>query len=97
MTTTMSNRSARFPIDESRARFRDLIAIEWIKLWSRPCALLPGPSPPSRSPSSSSTRTTSFAGMSVVLVIGAIGTLTVTGGYSTGKIRTTFTAVPARR
>jgi ABC-2 type transport system permease protein len=40
----------------------------------------------------------SFVGFSVAqLVFAAIGLLTVTGEYSSGLIRTTFTAVPARR
>jgi ABC-2 type transport system permease protein len=40
----------------------------------------------------------SFTGFAVAqLLFAAIGVLTVTGEYSSGLIRTTFTAVPARR
>ncbi len=40
---------------------------------------------------------TTNAGIALMIAAGAIGTLAVTGEYSTGLIRTTFTAVPARR
>ncbi|MER7110925.1 ABC transporter permease subunit [Streptomyces sp. NPDC000229] len=39
---------------------------------------------------------TSNAAMVMMLALGAIGALTITGEYSTGTIRTTFAAVPAR-
>ncbi|MFF3686085.1 hypothetical protein [Streptomyces sp. NPDC002187] len=35
--------------------------------------------------------------MVLILATGSIGALTVVGEYSTGQIRTTFAAVPARR
>ncbi|MCW2931911.1 MAG: transporter permease [Actinomycetia bacterium] len=37
------------------------------------------------------------AGVAMMILASAIGALTITGEYSTGLIRTTFTAVPARR
>jgi hypothetical protein len=40
---------------------------------------------------------TTNAGIATMIAAGAIGTLAVTGEYGTGLIRTTFTAVPARR
>jgi hypothetical protein len=40
---------------------------------------------------------TTNAGIVMMIAAAAIGTLAVTGEYSTGLIRTTFTAVPARR
>jgi hypothetical protein len=39
---------------------------------------------------------TTNAGILMMIAAAAIGTLTITGEYSTGLIRTTFTAVPAR-
>jgi hypothetical protein len=40
---------------------------------------------------------TTNAGIAMMIAAGAIGSLAITGEYSTGLIRTTFTAVPARR
>ncbi|THA63260.1 ABC transporter permease [Streptomyces sp. A0642] len=40
---------------------------------------------------------TGNAAMVLVLAVAAIGAVSITGEYSTGLIRTTFTAVPARR
>ncbi|MFJ9523318.1 ABC transporter permease subunit [Kitasatospora sp. NPDC101801] len=40
---------------------------------------------------------TGNASMALVLVLGAIGAVAVTGEYGSGSIRTTFAAVPARR
>jgi ABC-2 type transport system permease protein len=40
---------------------------------------------------------TSNAAIAMIVAAGAIGTLAVTGEYGTGLIRTTFSAVPARR
>jgi ABC-2 type transport system permease protein len=40
---------------------------------------------------------TTNAGIALMIAAGAIGALAITGEYSTGLIRTTFTAVPARR
>ncbi|MCT9093812.1 ABC transporter permease [Streptomyces sp. ASQP_92] len=124
MTTTMPNRSVSVATDEPPARFRDLIATEWIKLWSLrstawafaaiTLAIIifnanAAYADYSNWPQySAETRAgfipswalrdafTNFAGMSVVLAISAIGTLTITAEYSTGMIRTTFTTVPAR-
>jgi hypothetical protein len=40
---------------------------------------------------------TTNAGIAMMVAASAIGTLAITGEYGTGLIRTTFTAVPARR
>nr|BFD94151.1 hypothetical protein KitaXyl93_55110 [Kitasatospora sp. Xyl93] len=109
---------------EPRARFGDLFAAEWIKLWSlrsTPWAFL-------ATAALVLTSTVSIAlgdvdeyaragepqrelfrtlgplaeafpyGAATMLIIGAgaIGAITVLGEYTSGMIRTTFTAVPAR-
>lgn len=40
---------------------------------------------------------TKTTGLCLMLAVGAIGAMTIVGEYSTGLIRTTFAAVPARR
>ncbi|MEE4491206.1 ABC transporter permease [Streptomyces sp. BE230] len=128
MTTeqAMTAPPARAIDDEPRARFRDLIAAEWLKTWSlrstswmyaitalavigfnagtaydhykywyqyddrgRESFIANG-----------SPLMDAFTGngaMVLVLAVAAIGAVSVTGEYGSGLIRTTFTAVPARR
>ena len=110
---------------EPRARFRDLIAAEWLKFWtlrSTPwflaasalavLALNAGSAYESYDYWQQNNDTpASFiaqgiplqeafntnAGVAMMILASAIGALAITGEYSTGLIRTTFTAVPARR
>jgi ABC-2 type transport system permease protein len=110
---------------EPRARFRDLIAAEWLKFWtlrSTPWFLaasavavlaLNGGSayesyaywnPNHDTPASFIAQGIPLqdafntnAGVALMILASAIGALAITGEYSTGLIRTTFTAVPARR
>jgi hypothetical protein len=110
---------------EPRARFRDLIAAEWLKfrtLRSTPwilaasalivLALNAGTAYESYhywhqddvTPAGFIARGIPLqeafntnAGVAMMILASAIGALTITGEYSTGLIRTTFTAVPARR
>ncbi|MER5887990.1 ABC transporter permease [Streptomyces sp. NPDC001941] len=110
---------------EPRARFVDLVAAEWIKLWSlrsTPWAFLGSAlaiigfnvftayNDYSNWPSWSAQQKAEFmpnwamldsftdaAVLCLMLTASAIGALTVVGEYGTGLIRTTFTAVPARR
>ncbi|MFG2497206.1 ABC transporter permease [Streptomyces sp. NPDC048441] len=113
-------------VTEPRARFRDLIAAEWIKLWSlRSTAWVFVLSTLSVlafnggtaydtyrywSERNGSDRAdfirdgiplqeafTSNGALVYMLTVGALGALPVVGEYSTGLIRTTFTAVPDRR
>ncbi|MFB7370645.1 ABC transporter permease [Streptomyces sp. NPDC056222] len=108
------------------ARFRDLLAAEWIKLWSlrsTPWSLLGAelvviafnvgyawdhyrywPTFDREHQAQFVEQKmalwdafTTNAGMVLMLCFSAIGALTVVGEYSTGMIRTTFAAVPARR
>jgi len=110
---------------EPRARFRDLIAAEWLKFWtlrSTPwflaasalavLALNAGSAyesydywhqnndTPARFIAQGIPLQEAFntnAGVAMMILASAIGALAITGEYSTGLIRTTFTAVPARR
>ncbi|MCX4821166.1 ABC transporter permease [Streptomyces sp. NBC_01142] len=109
----------------ARARFRDLLAAEWIKLWSlrsTPWAFgisalaIIGinvnaaiadynnyPNYPQGTKDlfvpiwAMRDAFTVGAGMVLMLAAGSIGALTLVSEYSTGQIRTTFAAVPARR
>ncbi|MBT2449923.1 ABC transporter permease [Streptomyces sp. ISL-43] len=109
----------------ARARFPDLLAAEWIKLWSlrsTPWAFGVGvlvviginvnaavadydnyPNYPQGTKDlfvpiwAMRDAFTLGAGMVLMLAAGSIGALTVVSEYSTGQIRTTFAAVPARR
>ncbi|MFI6898957.1 ABC transporter permease [Streptomyces sp. NPDC050256] len=128
MTTAqaMTAPPARMTDDEPRARFRDLLAAEWLKTWSlrsttwmyaitalavigfnagtaydhykywyqyddrgRESFIANG--------SPLMDAFTGNAAMVLVLAVAAIGAVSITGEYGTGLIRTTFTAVPARR
>ncbi|GGJ77853.1 ABC transporter permease [Streptomyces camponoticapitis] len=110
---------------EPRARFRDLVAAEWIKMWSLrspPWALAvsallvvaintnaavadhnnwPGYPEGIRElfvPIWAMRDAFTIGGAMVLMLAAAsIGALTLVGEYSTGQIRTTFAAVPARR
>ena len=110
---------------EPRARFRDLLAAEWLKFWSlrsAPWGLLAGAlvvlaanagqawdhwrywrqvgESPARFIADGMPLQDAFttnAGIVMMIAAAAIGALAITGEYSTGLIRTTFTAVPARR
>src|SRR5581483_10718453 len=110
---------------EPRARFRDLLAAEWLKFWSlrsSPWGLLAGAlavlglnggqawdhwrywrqagESPARFIADGLPLQDAFttnAGIVMMIAAAAIGTLAITGEYGTGLIRTTFTAVPARR
>jgi ABC-2 type transport system permease protein len=106
---------------EPRARFRDVLAAEWIKLWSlrsTPWTLLMvtlyvvGVSAYASLadyrnwPSYAPERRALFdplrdafpqpATLFLVLAAGSVGANAIVGEYSTGLIRTTFAAVPAR-
>ncbi|MEU6882114.1 ABC transporter permease [Streptomyces sp. NPDC046712] len=118
--------SAELAVGEPRARFRDLLASEWIKLWSlrsTPWSLLGAelvviafnvgiaydhyrywPTFDREHQAQFIEQKmalwdafTTNAGMILILCFSAIGALAVVGEYSTGMIRTTFAAVPARR
>lgn len=108
-----------------RARFTDLVAAEWIKLWSlRSTAWILGVGAlvviginvnsarsnaalltqiPATSPDGSfqvDPMRTSFvdpAYQILMVVAGSVGAIAVFGEYTSGLIRTTFTAVPDRR
>ncbi|MEU0368986.1 ABC transporter permease [Streptomyces sp. NPDC006283] len=108
-----------------RARFRDLLAAEWIKLWSlRSYAWAFGASALVVIGINISAAVADYknwptynegiralfvpiwamrdaftigASMVLILATGSIGALMMVGEYSTGQIRTTFAAVPARR
>jgi hypothetical protein len=110
---------------EPRARFRDLLAAEWLKFWSlrsTPWSFVIGALvilgldggaayehyhywradgfSPARFIAEGLPLLDAFttnAAIAMIVVAGAIGTLAITGEYGTGLIRTTFTAVPARR
>lgn len=110
---------------ESRARFRDLLAAEWLKFWSlrsTPWSFVVGAlvilgldagaayehyhywhmnrMTPARFIAGGLPLLDAFttnAAIAMMVVAGAIGTLAITGEFGTGLIRTTFTAVPARR
>ncbi|KUL43833.1 ABC transporter permease [Streptomyces sp. NRRL F-4489] len=121
---TAAPTAVRTPAPEPRARFRDLLAAEWIKLWSlRSSSLAFGAGAlivlainlsaavadytnwPTYNHGiralfvpiwSMRDAFTTGAGMVLILATGSIGALTVVSEYSTGQIRTTFAAVPAR-
>ncbi|MFB7527397.1 ABC transporter permease [Streptomyces sp. NPDC056178] len=111
------------PVAEPPARFRDLLASEWIKmrsLRSTPWTIalttvfvigsaaasalaeydnLAGSGPSTRQPPAFLPFTAYPSGgyWTLMLVAGSIGALTVVNEYSSGLIRTTTVAVPARR
>lgn len=111
---------------EPRARFRDLVAAEWIKLRSlRSTWIAYGATALAVIAFNAGTAYDTYnywternaadradfiqdgiplqeaftanAAMVMMLALGAIGALAIIGEYSTGTIRTTFAAVPARR
>ncbi|NBE82855.1 ABC transporter permease [Micromonospora rubida] len=108
---------------DTRARFRDLLAAEWIKLWSLRstygvlaagaliCVGITTNSARSNvaliARSTSPLQRTALDPMSAAfldeafqilgIVACSVGAITVFGEYASGLIRTTFTAVPARR
>ncbi|MEU5956465.1 ABC transporter permease [Streptomyces sp. NPDC047525] len=111
---------------EPRARFRHLVAAEWIKLWSLRSTywvLAVGalavtginvnsalsnlswlsrqdPAVPAGQGPEFDTLSSAFvdpAWQILMVVAGSVGALTVFGEYTSGLIRTTFTAVPDRR
>ncbi|WP_327066522.1 ABC transporter permease [Kitasatospora sp. NBC_01250] len=112
-------------VDDPRARFRDLLASEWTKLWSlrsirwalltTVLAVLAISANAARSDLSNwpdyppSTKADfvplwsmgdAFPNNSsfiLALATGSIGAIAIVGEYSSGMIRTTFAAVPARR
>ncbi|MGN9793459.1 ABC transporter permease [Streptomyces sp. OZ13] len=121
MTTALAH-----PTAEPRARFVDLAAAEWLKLWSlrstgwsllvAALAVLAFNAGkawdnvrywPEGEPGYAERfiadgiplmhAFTTDAGTVMMLAAGAFGALAVTGEYSTGLVRTTFAAVPARR
>lgn len=124
-TTTTRTVLADVPIPEPRARFTDLLAAEWIKLWSLRSTIWAFSVSVLAIVGFSATAAIadyqnwpgydaehqayfrmfgavadSFSTGSATLVMlgaGAIGAITILGEYTTGMIRTTFTAVPARR
>ena len=126
MTATATSAVDLARVTEPRARFRDLVAAEWIKLWSlRSTAWAFVISALAvvgfnvgtaydtyRYWSMQDSRTrgefvrdgiplsiafTGNAAMILMLALSAIGATAIVGEYRTGLIRTTFTAVPARR
>lgn len=130
MTTRYASASISTPaspqvVDEPRARFRDLLASEWTKLWSlrsirwalltTVLAILAMSANAARSDVSNwpnypaDTRAhfvplwsmgDAFPNNSsfiLALAAGSIGAIAIVGEYSSGMIRTTFAAVPARR
>ncbi|MFE9373918.1 ABC transporter permease [Streptomyces sp. NPDC006711] len=128
MTSTTTQRTAlsnAVRAVEPHARFHDLLAAEWIKLWSlRSVSWALGISALAVIAINISSAVADYnnwptynegiralfvpiwamrdaftAGACMVLILatGSIGALTLVGEYSTGQIRTTFAAVPARR
>jgi ABC-2 type transport system permease protein len=122
MTTQATSRiSTSTATAEPRARFRDLLIAEWIKLWSlRSTYWVLGLGAlaliglnvqatiadyrlmndwSAERLATYNWMNDAFGQSSFLLLIvaaGAIGALTIAGEYSTGSIRTTFAAVPAR-
>ncbi|OKK16270.1 ABC transporter permease [Streptomyces sp. CB00455] len=125
MTTTYASAS-ELGAAEPRARFRDLVAAEWISFRSlRSTWIAYGATAlaviafnagtaydtynywPARSPADQADFVragiplqeafTANAAVVMMLALGAIGAVAIIGEYSTGTIRTTFAAVPARR
>ncbi|MFD3482457.1 ABC transporter permease [Streptomyces sp. NPDC058665] len=126
MTTVSTPPAARATAAEPPARFRDLLASEWLKLWSLRStvrayvlgtlvvlAFNVGATYDRYrywTEHNAADRAdfvaggialayayTTNAGTLMMLTAGAIGAVAITGEYSTGLIRTTFAAVPARR
>ncbi|WNI29464.1 ABC transporter permease subunit [Streptomyces sp. ITFR-6] len=126
MTTVRTAPAGHLTQDEPRASFADLLAAEWLKMWSlRSTPWLYVITAPAVIAFNAGTAydhykywyqhdgqsRTSFvangiplvdaftanSAMVLVLALATIGALSVTGEYGTGLIRTTFTAVPARR
>jgi hypothetical protein len=121
----MSATTAADPRSEPRARFGDLVAAEWTKLWTLRstslglafCALIILAITTNTSiadyhnwPTYNAEIQATFvpvwsmrdafndvAGLFLVLAASSIGAITVVGEYSSGMIRTTCAAVPARR
>lgn len=118
--------AGRVPHDEPRARFGDLLAAEWLKMWSlrstpwlyviTALAVIAfnagtaydhykywhqydehGRESFIANGSPLMDAFTGNAALVLVLAVAAIGAVSVTGEYASGLIRTTFTAVPARR
>lgn len=124
-TTQQTAVSTAVRAAEPGARFRDLLAAEWIKLWSlRSISWAFGASALVIIAINISAAVADYnnwptynegiralfvpiwamrdaftigACMVLILATGSIGALTIVGEYSTGQIRTTFAAVPARR
>ncbi|MGV9320220.1 ABC transporter permease [Streptomyces sp. NPDC003660] len=124
MTTMATSVVRSAETAEPRARFSDLIAAEWIKMWSlrsTQWAFVAGTlaiigfniftayDDFSNWPGWDARQRADFmpdwamldaftdaAVLCLMLTASAVGALTVVGEYSTGMIRTTFTAVPAR-
>jgi ABC-2 type transport system permease protein len=122
-TTTMSPQTTSTPTTEPRARFRDLLAAEWIKLRSLRSTywvlgigalvsigitvnsarsnanLIAASSSPLQRTAIDPMRAAfvSEAYQILVIIACSVGAIMVFGEYTSGLIRTTFTAVPARR
>ncbi|THA29082.1 ABC transporter permease [Streptomyces sp. A1277] len=125
-TATTTAPAGRTTHDEPRARFTDLLAAEWLKMWSlRSTPWLYALSALAVVAFNAGTaydhykywyqhdvRSQEFfvshglaladaftenSALVLVLALAAIGAVSVTGEYGSGLIRTTFTAVPARR
>ncbi|MDX5567622.1 ABC transporter permease [Streptomyces sp. ID05-04B] len=122
--TTTDQTAVSVPPVEPRARFSDLFAAEWIKLWSLRSTLWAFVATAALVLTSTSANARGDArqyaeadeqrralfrmlglvpdsfppGSATMLMLGAgaIGAIAVLGEYTTGMIRTTFTAVPAR-
>ncbi|WP_327709011.1 ABC transporter permease subunit [Streptomyces sp. NBC_00464] len=126
MAQATTTPAARVTDDDPRARFRDLLAAEWLKTWSlrstswmyaiTALAVIAfnagtaydhykywyeyddrGRESFIANGSPLMDAFTGNAAMVLVLAVAAIGAVSITGEYGTGLIRTTFTAVPARR
>lgn len=126
MTSTITENYRTEAAAEPRARFVDLVAAEWLKLWSLRSTIWALPLSAlaiivlsmgtayndykywfQRVPSDRAgfiphgfallDAFSMNAALILILVTGTIGALAITGEYSTGLIRTTFAAVPARR
>ncbi|WP_329467914.1 ABC transporter permease [Streptomyces sp. NBC_01431] len=113
------------PVDEPRARFRDLLLGEWFKLWSlrsmrwgfvlglvalmvlnfnaaiadvNDWAHFPADMRAHYVPGGSLAKSfTNNACIATLLIAGSLGAVSLVSEYSTGLIRTSFAAVPARR
>ncbi|MFF1924276.1 ABC transporter permease [Streptomyces sp. NPDC058221] len=126
MTTATTTPAVRVAHDGPRARFGDLLAAEWLKMWSlrstpwlyviTALAVVAfnagtaydhykywyeydehGRESFMANGSPLMDAFTGNAATVLVLAVAAIGAVSVTGEYGTGLIRTTFTAVSARR